>query len=115
MHRKGEGQPWPSPLARVIVEFGLTAASPKLAWLVAADKLEEDGGSPVTAEAFRLGVWTPGPVPGDADGSGYGNGSGNGSGSGYGNGSGNGSGNGNGNGSGHGNGSGDGSGAVASD
>jgi hypothetical protein len=87
----------------VIVEFGLTAASPKLAWLVAADKLEEDGGSPVTAEAFRLGVWTPGPVPGygDADGDADGYGSGNGSG--------------NGNGYGSGNGSGDGSGAVASD
>ena len=84
----------------VIAEFGLSSASDPVAWMVAADRVEESG-NPVAAAAFRAGLWVTGPISNGA-GNGDGNGDGYGDGDGYGNGNGDGSGDG----AGHGNGDG---------
>ena len=120
MHGSGRSGPKtiPQRRLRVIAEFHLTPTTDLLSWAVAADRLEELDGCPVTAECWREGylelIDAADAADGDShgyaigDGGGYGSGSGNGSG--FGNGSGGGVGIGGGFGSGFGSGGGSGSG-----
>ena len=93
MHDEGPQEPVGLPLGeRVSLKFGLLPSSDQAAWQIAADWVEDEGGSPVQAAAMRAGLWMPGPEV--IDGSGSGAGAGYGSGAGDGDGDGDGSGDG---------------------
>jgi hypothetical protein len=70
---------------RVILEFDLSSASSRVAWAIAADRLEDRG---QYSASIRSKTWTPSPYYSNDDGDDHGHGHGNGHGEGDGDGDG---------------------------